>query len=196
MAESPQGNPGAEQARLPDLFLKAVKAAIIGTDLSGIVNFWNPFAEELYGWSPEEVMGRNIMEITVSTETEEEARKYMASVLAGNSWAGEFQVRCKDAGFVSAFVTLALVKDDNGAAVGVVGVSQDTAELRRRKERCGGVKNSFERLPIRCPSCAGWRTAMAGFSGVTRGGTSTRERSRSKWRERARGRCTMQRCCR
>jgi len=39
MAESPQGNPGAEQARLPDLFLKAVKAAIIGTDLSGIVNF-------------------------------------------------------------------------------------------------------------------------------------------------------------
>jgi PAS domain S-box-containing protein len=143
MAESPQGNPGAEQARLPDLFLKAVKAAIIGTDLSGIVNFWNPFAEELYGWSPEEVMGRNIMEITVSTETEEEARKYMASVLAGNSWAGEFQVRCKDAGFVSAFVTLALVKDDNGAAVGVVGVSQDTAELKKAE---GALRRSEEQF--------------------------------------------------
>jgi len=52
------------------------------------------------GGRQKEVMGRNIMEITVSTETEEEARKYMASVLAGNSWAGEFQVRCKDAGFV------------------------------------------------------------------------------------------------
>jgi len=107
------------------------------------VNFWNPFAEELYGWSPEEVMGRNIMEITVSTETEEEARKYMASVLAGNSWAGEFQVRCKDAGFVSAFVTLALVKDDNGAAVGVVGVSQDTAELKKAE---GALRRSEEQF--------------------------------------------------
>ncbi|MGA2021163.1 MAG: PAS domain S-box protein [Candidatus Sulfotelmatobacter sp.] len=143
MAESPQRNPSAEPVRLPDLFLKAVKAAIIGTDLSGIVNFWNPFAEELYGWSSEEVVGRNIMEITVSSETEEEARKYMASVLAGNSWAGEFQVRCKDAGFVSAFVTLALVKDDDGAAVGVVGVSQDIAGL---KEAEGALRQSEEQF--------------------------------------------------
>jgi len=138
------------------------------------------------------------MEITVSTETEEEARKYMASVLAGNSWAGEFQVRCKDAGFVSAFVTLALVKDDNGAAVGVVGVSPGYGGAKeRRKERCGGVKNSFRAFANRCPSCAGWRTAMAGFSWRNeRWYEYTRERSRSKWRERARGRCTMQRCCR
>ena len=117
MAEPSQRYPTAEQVRLPNLFLKAIKAAIIGTDLSGIVNFWNPFAEELYGWSSEEVVGRNIMEITVSSETEEEARKYMASVLAGNSWAGEFQVRCKDGSFVSAFVTLSLVKGEDGAAV-------------------------------------------------------------------------------
>jgi PAS domain S-box-containing protein len=143
MAKLPQRIPGAEQARLPDLFLKAVKAAIIGTDLSGIVNFWNPFAEELYGWSPEEVMGRNIMEITVSSETEEEAMKYMASVMAGNSWAGEFQVRCKDSGFVSAFVTLALVKNDNGAPVGLVGVSQDMAELKKAE---GALRRSEEQF--------------------------------------------------
>ena len=69
--------------------------AIIATDLSGTVTYWNPFAEELYGWSSDEVLGRNIMDITVSSETEQQAREHMASVIAGKSWTGEFQVRRK-----------------------------------------------------------------------------------------------------
>jgi PAS domain S-box-containing protein len=142
-AESLQRNAIAEQVRLASLFLNAIKAAVIGTDLSGIVNFWNPFAEELYGWRSEEVMGRNIMEITVSAETEEEARKYRASVVAGNNWAGEFQVRRKDGGFVSAFVTLSLVKGEDGKAVGLVGVSQDIAGL---KEAEGALRRSEEQF--------------------------------------------------
>jgi PAS domain-containing protein len=59
-------------------FLEIVRAAIIITDISGIITYWNPFAEELYGWSSPEVVGRSIMEITVSAETDEEARKHMA----------------------------------------------------------------------------------------------------------------------
>ncbi len=141
------------QLRLPRLFLNAVQAAIIATDLSGTVIYWNPFAQELYGWSPEEVLGRNIMEITVSSETEEEARRYMASVLAGNSWAGEFQVRCKDGNLIAALVTLSLVRDDHGSAVGIVGVSQDVqglkeaeGALRRSEEQFQGFANSVPEL--------------------------------------------------
>jgi PAS domain S-box-containing protein len=77
MADSRQSQPSTELAHLPVQLLKAIQAAVIGTDLSGIVNFWNPFAEKLYGWREQEVVGRRIMEITVSSETEEEARKYM-----------------------------------------------------------------------------------------------------------------------
>ncbi|MFY9951361.1 MAG: PAS domain-containing protein, partial [Candidatus Sulfotelmatobacter sp.] len=124
MAESSKPYQSQAQQRLPTLFLNAVNAAIIATDLSGTVIYWNLFAQQLYGWSPEEVMGRNIMEITVSSETEEEARKSMASVLAGNSWAGEFQVRSRNGSFVSALVTLSLVRDEDGEPVAVVGVSQ------------------------------------------------------------------------
>ena len=108
MAEWSKTYPSPAQLRLPSLFLNALKAAIIATDLSGIVIYWNPFAEKLYGWSQEEVLGRNIMDITVSSETEEEARKYMAAVLAGNTWAGEFQVRSRNGSFVSALVTLSI----------------------------------------------------------------------------------------
>ncbi|MGA9509366.1 MAG: PAS domain S-box protein [Candidatus Sulfotelmatobacter sp.] len=143
MAESSKPYPSQAQLRLQSLFLNAIKAAIIATDLSGTVIYWNPFAQHLYGWSPEEVLGRNIMEITVSSETEEDARKYMTSVLAGNSWAGEFQVRSSDGSFVSALVTLSLVRDDDGSAVGIVGVSQDVKGLREAE---GALRRSEEQF--------------------------------------------------
>jgi PAS domain S-box-containing protein len=83
------------------------------------------------------------MEITVSSETEEEARRYMASVLAGNSWAGEFQVRSRDGNLIAALVTLSLVRDDHGSAVGIVGVSQDVQGL---KEAEGALRRSEEQF--------------------------------------------------
>ncbi|MGC2646222.1 MAG: PAS domain S-box protein [Candidatus Sulfotelmatobacter sp.] len=153
MAESSKPYPSQAQLRLHTLFLNAVNAAIIATDLSGTVIYWNPFAQQLYGWSPEEVMGRNIMEITVSSETEEEARKSMASVLVGNSWAGEFQVRSRNGSFVSALVTLSLVRDEDGEPVAVVGVSQDIeglkeveGALRRSEEQFQAFANSVPEL--------------------------------------------------
>jgi len=52
MSADPNGRIAARHpalnSTLPDLFLKAVKAAIIGTDLSGIVNFWKPFARVVW----------------------------------------------------------------------------------------------------------------------------------------------------
>src|ERR1700719_1067450 len=75
-----------ERAGLKNPFLNAVKAAIIGTDLAGAITYWNPFAEELYGWKAEEVVGRNVMDITVSSENEERAREHMATVAGGGSW--------------------------------------------------------------------------------------------------------------
>ncbi|MGB0008188.1 MAG: PAS domain S-box protein [Candidatus Sulfotelmatobacter sp.] len=143
MEESSKLHPLEPQLHLPGLFLNAIQAAVIATDLSGAVIFWNPFAQQLYGWSPEEVLGRNIMEITVSSENEEEAKKYMASVLAGNSWAGEFQVRSKGGNLVSALVTLSLVRDDDGSAVAIVGVSQDVQGL---KEAEGALRRSEEQF--------------------------------------------------
>jgi PAS domain S-box-containing protein len=144
---------GMDQASLRKAVAGDVKAAIIATDLEGSVIYWNPFAEELYGWSSREVLGRNIMKLTVSEETEQEAQRHMASVQAGGTWAGEFQVQRKDGGYVKAFVTLSPLTDDDGVRVGIVGVSQDltpqreTEEaLRRSEEQFHAFANSLPEL--------------------------------------------------
>ena len=48
------------QARL----LNAIEQSVIATDLDGIVIYWNRFAEQLYGWSAEEAIGRQIIKLT------------------------------------------------------------------------------------------------------------------------------------
>ena len=42
------------QAKLLD----AVGSAVIATDLDGIVQYWNPAAEKLYGWPSSEAIGK------------------------------------------------------------------------------------------------------------------------------------------
>ena len=98
--------------------LKALQAAVIIIYVAGNVTYWNPFAERLYGWPSEEVVGRSIMGITVSTENAEVAARHMASLHAGNSWSGEFAVRCKNGEFLPALVTLSPLFDDTGVRGG------------------------------------------------------------------------------
>jgi PAS domain S-box-containing protein len=127
-------------------FLDAVKAAIIVTDKAGVITYWNPTAQELYGWSSNEVIGRNIMEITVGAGTEQEAKQHMAKLNDGECWSGEFEVRCKDGQFLTALVTLSPMVDASGNAVGIVGISQD---LSSRKQAEAELQNAHAELEKR-----------------------------------------------
>src|SRR5215218_2212581 len=123
------------------LLLDAVGQAVIATDPQGKVIYWNRAAQQLYGWSAEEAMGRPIMEITPSEDLMEQAEEIMTELMAGRSWTGEFVVRRKDGTTFPAMVTDTPVHDDRGALVAIFGVSTDitglkqTEQLRRSEER-------------------------------------------------------------
>src|ERR1700687_707831 len=125
--------------------LQALNAAVIITDVAGLVTNWSPFAEKLYGWTAEEVVGQSIMGITVATETAEEAARHMAQLQAGESWAGEFGVRCKDGKFLPALVTLSPLRDENGDTVGIVGISQDLSGRKQIEEQLRAARAELER---------------------------------------------------
>jgi PAS domain S-box-containing protein len=134
-----------QQPRQEFKLLEAVKAAIIITDMAGTIRYWNPFAEELYGWSSQEVLGRKIMEITVSAETEPEASAHMASLNSGTSWTGEFQVRCRNGMQRTALVTLSPIFDETGVVTSIVGVSQDLSERKFVEEQLRNTRSELEK---------------------------------------------------
>jgi PAS domain S-box-containing protein len=133
-----------EQIRFQRRLLDAVGQAIIATDLQGKIIYWNRAAEELYGWSTEEVMGRPIVEVTPSEELLERAEEIMSELMAGRSWSGEFVVRRKDGSIFPAMVTDTPVYDEQGTLVGIIGVSTDLTELKKAEE----LRRSEERFRL------------------------------------------------
>ncbi len=102
---------------------RRIQYAVIATDIGGLITLWNHQAEELYGWSALEVLGRPIMELMVGPEDRHVAEEIMNAVQRHGYWEGEFDVRSKTGGCLHARVRNALITDLNGDFSGFVGVS-------------------------------------------------------------------------
>ncbi len=114
--------------------LDSIGQAVIATDLSGTVTYLNRFAEGLYGWTAAEGVGCNVLDIVVPEAGRSEGAEILALMDGGDTWRGEFRVRRRDGAEFTAAVTLALLRDRDGSATGVVGVSEDVSERLRIEE--------------------------------------------------------------
>ena len=113
------------QAKLFD----TVQQAVIATTLQGSIVYWNRAALRIYGWREDEVLGRDILEVTPSRISRETAMTIMEHLRAGRSWSGEFPVKRKDGVEFTAHVRDVPVRDGRGELVGIVGISTPVAPL-------------------------------------------------------------------
>ena len=111
--------------------LDALGHAVIATDANGVVTYWNAHAEELYGWTSAEAVGRPIYELTVAPVGQPSAEEIMGALAAGQAWTGAFPVLRKDGSGFVALVTDTGLYDDEGDLEGVVGVSVNLGETVR-----------------------------------------------------------------
>src|SRR3954447_4036603 len=117
-----QRRAGVGPEELKDL-LQREELAVIATDLAGAVTHWSAGAERLYGWSRTEVIGRPITELTVGPEDTQVAENIMDCVRRTGRWEGEFWVRRRDETTFLASVREAMIADEHGTPIGLVGVS-------------------------------------------------------------------------
>lgn len=103
--------------------------AVIATDAEGTVVYWGKGAEAVYGWSAEEAIGRNIMDVTPTEMSRSQAERIMARLRAGASWSGEFLVRGRDGNRFPVQVSDRPVLDETGGFLGVVGESYRTGYI-------------------------------------------------------------------
>ena len=110
--------------------LAAIGQAVITTDLDGVVLYWNPAAQDLYGWTPQEAIGRNIASLTVPEVAQQVAADIMVALREGVPWSGGFSVRRKDGSRFPALVTDSGIYRD-GTLIGIVGVSTNLGTALR-----------------------------------------------------------------
>jgi PAS domain S-box-containing protein len=114
-----------EQIRLQAQLLNAVEQAILAVDLTGRIIFWNRFAEKLYGWTIDEVQGRNIVEVLAAPLLMESARANMGQLRRGEGWSGEFLVQRRDGTTFIAHVSASLIQDDTSTLISIVALSHE-----------------------------------------------------------------------
>ena len=104
--------------------------AIIGKTLAGIITSWNRGAEKIFGYAPEEAVGRPLLMLIPPERTGEEP-EILARIARGESVDHFDTVRLrKDGRRIDVSVTISPVRDSAGQIVGVSKVARDTTEQK------------------------------------------------------------------
>ncbi|MGO9751251.1 MAG: EAL domain-containing protein [Solirubrobacteraceae bacterium] len=121
-----------EQIALQAELLDEVDAAVILTDTSVAVRYWSRGAQQLYGYTAEEAVGRPLFDLIIPEEHQAEVMKLGRGAIAGIATEGEHHARDKQGRVFPVYVRLRnvpLTGGDRGSR-GVVGVSVDITGRR------------------------------------------------------------------
>ena len=133
------------------LVISSVPDAIFSTDASFVIKSWNKAAERIFGWTAEEAIGCSSTALfeaeypTLDGITREQA---LDQLMGKGFWAGEIIYRKKGGSSIPVSASVSLVKDKNGAVVGMVAVVHDISARKKREERLRESQSDFE-------SCSG-----------------------------------------
>jgi len=144
----------SEEARFGTLF-GAAGDAVIAMDERGVVTLFNPAAEELFGYSAGEVVGRSasiLMPEAFPLRHGESVSRFLRTGDESVGGAGALEIPClrKDGSIVSGELTLR--GTEVGGQVEYIGVLRDISARRIAEDALRGererFRNFFENLPI------------------------------------------------
>ena len=102
-------------------------------DMNDVITYWNRGAQELYGWTAEEVTGKRALDLfqTVFPEPMEDIR---AELLRSGRWDGELEKSRADGTQVVVASRWSLRRDEQGRPVAILETNNDITERRRREQ--------------------------------------------------------------
>jgi PAS domain S-box-containing protein len=114
--------------------IKTAGAMIVGLDLNGDIELFNKAAEEITGYTSEELVGRNWFEVVVPQERYPAVREEFEQLLAGGLPQEYENPILTKSGEERYIVWRRTELDDHGVIVGIVSIGIDVTELRRTVE--------------------------------------------------------------
>ncbi|HYG21922.1 MAG TPA: PAS domain S-box protein [Verrucomicrobiae bacterium] len=122
--------------------------AIVGKDMHGIVTSWNRGAERIYGYTADEMIGKQMEILSVPEDAGFEER-LLDQVRRGETRQYEVDRVCKDGKRITVALTSSPVRSNNGEVIGVSSISRDITarklaerELEESRARLSGIIGS------------------------------------------------------
>ncbi len=117
--------------------------AIVSTDVNRDIVEFNHAAEDAFGYSKAEVVGRSI-EILYADPSEN--LKVGTHMRDHGRFAGEIRSRRKNGEIFDAYLSASVIRDPNGRVMGAVGVSRDITERKRAEEALRQAEEKYRSI--------------------------------------------------
>jgi PAS domain S-box-containing protein len=114
------------------LLIDTANAPIFGIDEQGLVNEWNLQAEEITGFTKNEVIGRDLVAYFITDDFKVSVGDVLERALHGEETANyEFPLFTKAGDQVDVLLNSTTRRNASGRIIGVIGVGQDITELKK-----------------------------------------------------------------
>jgi PAS domain S-box-containing protein len=128
-----EGKRAAERIREQAALLDQANDAIYVTTLDCTILYWNRAAEQIYGWSAAEAVGRKTSELISAGRPE--VADLLAAVLRKGDWSGERQQMTRAGGLVAILGRLTLLRDDQGQPRSILAINTDITAKKELEAR-------------------------------------------------------------
>ena len=150
-----------KSARLEELNTALEMAHAMVRTPDGVITYWSRGAVTMYGWPPEEAIGRRSHEL-LKTEFPESPEKIQERLMERGNWEGELRHHRRDGSTVMAASHWSLHRDPQGRPSAVVEVNNDITALRQAEEALGESEAQFRTLADAIPQLC-WMANAEGW---------------------------------
>jgi PAS domain S-box-containing protein len=111
-------------------------------DMSDVITYWNRGAQELFGWTDKEAIGRYSQEV-LQTIFPTPLQDIRAELLRTNRWEGELKKTKADGTQVVVASRWSLRRDDQERPLAILETNNDITERKRREEEIQGLNREL-----------------------------------------------------
>jgi PAS domain S-box-containing protein len=102
-------------------------------DMNDVITYWNRGAQEMYGWTAEEAIGKR-SPLLLKTVYPKPIMEIRAELLASGRWEGELEKARSDGSGVIVASRWSLRRDQNGQPAAILETNNDITEHKRREQ--------------------------------------------------------------
>jgi two-component system sensor histidine kinase/response regulator len=123
--------------------IRSIHEAVVVTDPDGNIIFVNNAAVEMFGYGPDEAIGKPVSILHSKRSSPDFVNEVVSSARV-DRWEGEILSQRKDGTEFSIYLSASDVKDENGQCIALIGVSQDITERKRSIAELQKAKEAAE----------------------------------------------------
>ena len=140
-----------EQQALFASIVNSTDDAILSITLDGIVTSWNPGAEKLFKYAPEEIIGHHIA-ILIPAALKHEENKILETISKGETiHQYETERVRKDGKGITISLTISPIKNAEGKIVGASGICRDATQRKEAEERIRKSEKTYKTIASSIP---------------------------------------------